>query len=147
MFYSYDYVRTSTDIGLINDVAQAINGEFAALTCYEQLAKITANDEIRKQILEIRHDEFRHYQAFSQIYIYLTGKQPTPQLLEQCPTDYWAGLHAAFKDEQKTSDFYREVADKTQDPYIKEQFLRAAADEQNHAVWFLYFLTQHEKKH
>ena len=49
-------------------------------------------------------------------------------------------LGPAFKDEQETVDFYLDLADQTQDQSIKKVFQRAAADEQNHAVWFLYLL-------
>ena len=37
-----------------------------------------------------------------------------------------------------------EVADGASDRSIKEAFRRAAADEQNHAVWFLYFFTKNK---
>ncbi|MBK5441663.1 hypothetical protein JFU13_01025 [Peribacillus sp. TH24] len=36
--------------------------------------------------------------------------------------------------------FYLGIADEVTNPSIKEAFRRAAADEQNHAVWFLYYL-------
>ncbi|MEX2104134.1 MAG: ferritin family protein, partial [Bacilli bacterium] len=88
-----------------------------------------------------RNDEIKHYQAFTQIYVSLTGWQPSPQIIEQCETEYAAGLRASFKDEQNTTDFYLDIAEKSNDPYIKETFRRASADEQNHAVWFLYYLT------
>ena len=70
----------------------------------------------------------------------LTGKQPTPKITEQCATDYRMGLNTAFHDEQETVDFYHRIAAKTDVPYIKETFSSAAADEQNHAVWYLYFM-------
>jgi rubrerythrin len=136
-----NYYRTDT--GLLSDITQAINGEYSAIACYEQLAKLAPNMDERNRILEIRNDEMKHYQTFSQIYIALTGRQPTPHIVEQCPSEYIAGLHFAFEDEQKTVDFYHEISDKANDPYVKEQFKRAAADEQNHAVWFLYFM-QHK---
>lgn len=137
MYYT-NYYRAETT--LIPDVAKAINGQYSAIACYEQLAKMAPNTEERNQILEIRNDEIKHFQIFSQIFTSLSGRQPTPQIVEQCPSDYRTGLNSAFIDEQKTVDFYLEIADKTNDPYIKEQFKRASADEQNHAVWFLYFL-------
>lgn len=34
-----------------------------------------------------------------------------------------------------------DIADETNNQFIKEVFRRSAADEQNHAVWFLYYLT------
>ncbi len=141
-YYSY---RVPYDQALINDITKAINGQYSAIICYEQLAKMATNETVRNRILEIRQDEIRHYQVFSRIYTSLTGKQVTPQKAEACPSEFRAGLDAAFQDEQHTVDFYLEISDKAHDPFIKEQFKRASADEQNHAVWFLYFLTQQHR--
>ena len=127
---------------LTQDISKAINGQYSAIACYTKLAELAPTGEERKQILEIRKDEISHYQVFSQIFISITGTQPTPQMTETCPTSYKAGLQSAFKDEQETVDFYLDIAEKAQDPFIKEKFKRAAADEQNHAVWFLYFYTK-----
>lgn len=127
---------------LTQDISKAINGQYSAIACYTKLAELAPTGEERKQILEIRKDEISHYQVFSQIFISITGTQPAPQMTETCPTSYKAGLQAAFKDEQETVDFYLDIAEKAQDPFIKEKFKRAAADEQNHAVWFLYYYTK-----
>ncbi|MDF2720989.1 MAG: YhjR [Paenibacillus sp.] len=86
------------DSGLIQALTKAINGEYGAILCYEQLAKMAPNEEERKQILEIRNDEIKHFHAFSHLYTALTGKQPVPQIMESCPTSYVPGLHFAFKD-------------------------------------------------
>ena len=93
----------------------------------------------RNKILEIQKDEKRHLEEFSSIYTNLTGRQPTYKITEECPDKYRAGIEFAFKDEQEAVDFYLDIADKAQDPTIKDRFRRAAADEQNHAVWFLFF--------
>lgn len=127
---------------LIQDIYKAINGQYSAIACYTKLAELALTEEESKQILEIRKDEIAHYQVFSQIYVAITGTQPTPQITETCPSSYKDGLQFAFKDEQNTVDFYLNIAEKAQDPYIKEKFKRAAADEQNHAVWFLYYFTK-----
>ena len=134
-------MHPSTD-HLTQDISKAINGQYSAIACYSRLAEIAPTEEERKQILEIRKDEINHYQVFSQIYVAITGTQPTPQLTETCPPGYKNGLQFAFKDEQNTVDFYLDIAGKAQDPYIREKFKRAAADEQNHAVWFLYYYTK-----
>jgi rubrerythrin len=114
MYYTNGvFTRSTAEISLIADIAKAINGEYSAIFCYEQLAKLAPNQEAGNQILEIRDDEIKHYQAFSQIYVSLTGRQPTPQIIEQCETEYAAGLRASFKDEQKTTDFYLDIAEKS----------------------------------
>jgi rubrerythrin len=134
--------RAPQDVELVQDIKKAIDGEYSAIICYEQLAKIAPTEKERNQILEIRNDEISHYRTFAGIYMQLTGRQPQPQITEECATVYKKGLEASIEDEQKTVDFYLDIAEKAQNPYIKEQFKRAAADEQNHAVWFLYFYTK-----
>jgi rubrerythrin len=141
MYYYNHHFRPNSDVSLVNDIAKAINGQYSAIVCYERLAQLAPNEDVRKQIIEIRQDEIRHFQIFSQIFTSLSGKQPMPQIIQGCPSDYRAGLHFAFKDEQETVDFYLNISEKANDQLIKEHFRRASADEQNHAVWFLYFMT------
>ena len=133
-------MQTSTNTEVLNDILKAIDGEYTAIACYELLANQAPNDEIKKRILEIRNDEIRHYETFWYLYISLTGKQPSPKNTRQCPADYRSGVLAAFTDEQETVDFYHNIARNTDNPVIRDAFTRASADEQNHAVWFLYFL-------
>lgn len=84
---------------------------------------------IRDRILEKRSDEMRHYQIISQVYFSLTGKQYTPKMNAKCTNDYRKCILHAFKYEQETIDFYHDI----------QQFMQVSLDEQNHAVWFLYF--------
>jgi len=127
---------------LDQDVEKAINGEYSAIDCYARLANMAPDKKEREQILEIRQDEIKHYQQFVQIYRSLTGVPPQPKITEECPSGYVKGLEFAIEDEQKTVDFYMEIADNAADPFIKDVFRRAAADEQNHAVWFLYYFSK-----
>lgn len=127
---------------LVKDIEQAVNGEFSAVQCYAALAKLAPNEAVSKQILEIREDESKHLQQFMQIYSRLTGQKAQPKVSESCPNQYIEGLEAALEDEQHTVDFYLTISDETNNQYIKEIFRRAAADEQQHAVWFLYYFTK-----
>jgi len=140
--YNNEYVQFRNNTLLVRDIQKAINGEFSAISCYEKLAQKAPSQNVRDQILEIREDEKRHFNEFQSIYTRLTGRQPTAKITEECPNAYEHGVEAAFIDEQETVDFYLDLADKAQDVTIKESFRRAAADEQNHAVWFLYFLNK-----
>ncbi|ARI77152.1 ferritin family protein [Halobacillus mangrovi] len=134
--------RVNKDTKLVQDIKKAIDGEFSAISCYKQLAENAPLADEMRQIREIRQDEIRHFQDFSQIYTSITGEKPSPQLTEECPTDYRKGLETAFFDEQQTSEFYLDIVDQAKDSKIKDIFRRAAADEQNHAVWFLYYLNR-----
>ncbi len=129
---------------LVSNIEKAINGEYSAINCYAKLANLASKENEQNQILEIRQDEIRHFQQFIQIYVSLTGKQPQPKIIEECPNVYLNGLEFALQDEQRTVDFYLEIADDATNQYIKEVFRRAAADEQNHAVWFLYYFLKNK---
>ena len=102
--YPTYFQLNQVDQQLLNDLTQAIHGEYSAIQCYEQLAKKAANEEEKKQILEIREDEIKHFKTFSRIYTQLTGKKPVPKVTEPCPRDYCDGLQFALQDE-KPSNF------------------------------------------
>lgn len=129
---------------MISNLEKAINGEYSAINCYAKLANLAKDEKEKQQILEIRLDEQKHFQQFSQIYTSLTGRQPQPKISEECPSVYLNGLEFALQDEQETVDFYLDIADGSTDPTIREAFRRAAADEQNHAVWFLYYYSKNK---
>ncbi|MBS4174358.1 ferritin-like domain-containing protein [Bacillus sp. FJAT-49736] len=124
----------------MSDLSKAINGEYEAIQCYEYLINQTTNPEIREQLIEIRNDEICHYETFYNLYLSLTNTHPPVSMTKKCPPDFKSGIIAAFKDEQNTTDFYHAVARNIKEKYLKEPFQQAALDEQNHAVWFLYFM-------
>ncbi|WP_430494396.1 ferritin family protein [Rossellomorea marisflavi] len=136
------YERSIRDTQLIHDIQTAIHAEYSALTCYEKLAKLAPVKEERDKILEIQKDEKRHFKEFTRIYTNLTGRQPMFMISGECPDEYRSALEYSFVDEQEGVDFYLNIADKAEDAVIKDRFRRAAADEQNHAVWFLYLIQQ-----
>ncbi|GER65862.1 hypothetical protein BpJC7_12570 [Weizmannia acidilactici] len=122
------------------NLIRAINGEYSAIACYEQIARRAPSPQFRDIIMEIRDDEIRHFQTFSGFYTNITGTRPQPKINEPCPPTYTGGLEFGVKDEQNTVDFYRKIANSVQDPVMKMAFEDAAKDEQHHAVWFLYLL-------
>ncbi|AMO84496.1 ferritin-like domain-containing protein [Solibacillus sp. FSL K6-1781] len=128
---------------LISNLTKAINGEFTAIHFYEHLAKLAPTQEIQNRILEIRNDEMRHFQGFSNSYFSITGHYPTPQITEEMPNNFKQGVLGAFKDEQEAVEFYHLAARQAGNSYIAHQFQSNASDEQNHAVWFLYFMTHY----
>lgn len=79
----------------------------------------------------------RHFRSFTRT---SQAEIPQPQISEACPSTYKGGLEFAVEDEQNTVDFYRELARSANNPAMEQAFLKAAEDEQHHAVWFLYLL-------
>lgn len=135
------YICPEASAPFIRELERAIDGEYSAINCYEQLARMAPSQEQRDTICEIRNDEIRHYHQFTELYARLTGRMHTPRLIEECPNQYRAGLLFAFRDEQNTVDFYNRLSDEAPDLDIRDMFRRISADEQQHAVWFLSFLT------
>lgn len=129
---------------LIKQMKDAINGEYKAIKCYEKLAKMAPNDQERERILEIRNDEIKHFTELVKLYSGIFGRDPKPELMGECPDHYERGLEEALIDEQKTVDTYLTIADYATNTAIKRFFTRAAKDEQQHAVWFLYFWTKNK---
>ncbi|MFD1426546.1 rubrerythrin [Kroppenstedtia sanguinis] len=129
------------DLILLQDIVKSINGQYNAITCYAQIAEMAPVQQ-KEKILGIRQEEIRHYHTFVNIYISLTGQKPPEITPEPCPKNYREALEFALKDEQETVDFYLHIADRALTPYIKQAYMRAAQDEQRHAVWFLFFWTK-----
>lgn len=126
---------------MLERIRTAIGGEYNAIACYEVLMNQAENEKERHQIAEIREDEIRHYQIFSSVYQQLTGETFRPQQTERCPDTYREGLRHAVEDEQNTVDFYLESGDLSPNPQVQSLFYRISRDEQQHAVWFLYFFS------
>jgi rubrerythrin len=139
--YYSDFYR-QVNQALAQQVLRAVNGEFNAIHCYTRLEKLVSRPKEKEVVREILSDEKKHLDEFSRLYISLTGKQPTVAKSNECPHAKEDIFEFSFNDEQETTDFYLEIADQTTDPTIKSMFTRASADEQNHAVWFLYFITK-----
>ncbi|XRG79423.1 ferritin-like domain-containing protein [Rossellomorea sp. GAMAL-10_SWC] len=144
MYFYQNSGQLFRDQKLMNEIEKAINGEYSAISCYTKLANMAKDKNERKIILEIKEDEIKHYNQFVSIYTSLTGRQPQANISENCPNTYIDGLEFALKDEQETVDFYLSISDGTSNQFIKHAFNRAAKDEQNHAVWFLYFFTKNK---
>lgn len=126
---------------MIKEIAKAVNGEYSAIQCYTKLIEMAPTEKEKSIIREIRQDEMRHFHELSALFMLIANRQPVPEISEKCPGEYREGLRFAFEDEQETVDFYHEIGDRANHPFVREVFRRAAADEQNHAVWFLSMLT------
>ncbi len=63
--------------------------------------------------------------------------ESTSTITEPCPQNYYIeGLQFATEDEQKTVDFYLEIADQSRLSFVKEIFQRAVKDKQFESYTF-----------
>lgn len=130
----------------LEKLEKAIDKEHTAIHCYDKMANNAPSHQEKQRILEIRQDELNHFDQFSYIYESYTGKRHNPKLVEECHDDYADMLKVAFENEQEAVDDYLEMSDLPLQSHIRRAFRRAAADEQNHAVWFLAFFTERKMK-
>jgi rubrerythrin len=123
------------DETLRRDIRKAINDEFKAISYYTKLAEMAPDNNARQAILGIRQDEIRHFNAFSQSYLSLTGGYPRINLVTpgDLPSNYRQGVRESIQDEAETVQFYLSIANRLSDPRAKRRFIRAAYDEQRHA--------------
>lgn len=131
----------SADGQMIERLGTSITSEYNAIHCYEVLMNEARTETEKRQIAEIRNDEVRHYHTFSALYHQLTGRTYSAHQTEMCPNTYPEGLRHAIESEQNAVDFYLESGDEAHNPHVRSVYYRIAKDEQQHAVWFLYFYT------
>jgi rubrerythrin len=128
------------DAALINDVIRAIILEVYAYNFYENLAELAPTDYERNVIKSIQNDEARHYHWFSMILQRLGGDLPEfPAGV--IPSDFTEGLKIAIQDELNAASFYQNIAYNALDHQIQMHFMHASHDEQRHATWLQYIMT------
>ncbi len=129
-----------TDSSLINDVIEAIIGEVQAYNFYERLAELAPTDYERDVIKSIQQDEARHYHWFTMILQSFGGNLPDFPAVAM-PSDFTEGLKIAIQDELNAASFYQNIAYNAVEHQIQMHFMHASHDEQRHASWLQYILT------
>jgi rubrerythrin len=128
------------DAALINDVIEAIIGEVQAYNFYEKLAELAPTDYERDVINSIQNDEARHYHWFTMIIQRLGGNLPEI-LAGVLPADFMEGLKIAIQDELNAASFYQNIGYNAVDHQMQMHFMHASHDEQRHASWLQYILS------
>ncbi|MDG5789676.1 ferritin-like domain-containing protein [Evansella sp. AB-P1] len=139
MYSSHYYASSGENRELLSHLITVINEEYTSIYLYKQMEKNAPTIKQKEVIKEIRQDEIRHFNQFSELYYSIKGEKYEPELLRKCPSNYLESLRDAFIDEQSATDFYLALSDQSFHPQINQMFQRASADEQNHAIWLLYF--------
>jgi rubrerythrin len=133
-------IPQEADAALINDVIDAIIGEVQAYNFYENLAELAPTDYERGVINSIQQDEARHYHWFTMILQRLGGNIPEIPA-GVLPADFMEGLKIAIQDELNAASFYQNIAYNAVDHQMQMHFMHASHDEQRHASWLQYILT------
>lgn len=137
-YYNDIYRQQPSQLAI--DIEKAINLKYNAINCYAELSQMAPNNLTKANIIGIREDDIKHYQAFLQIYRILTGINLEVKPTQICAKTYAEGIETAFLNEQLESRFYLKIADETTNQDVKNVFYRAAMEDMIHSNWFLYYM-------
>jgi rubrerythrin len=125
---------------IFNAILDAIKGEAAAIDFYTRLVQLAPNKKHREDILHALEDEKIHLKEFTKLYTDLTGKKPIYQVKKTTFQSYEEGLRKAYEDELEAYEDYRDSYLLTQNPPVRDVFLRAFTDEIEHATRFGFLI-------
>lgn len=125
---------------LIGAILAGIKGEATAIDFYSRLVDEAPNEKHKADILHALEDEKIHLKQFTEIYITLTGNQPAYKIKKVKFDSYYEGLQKAYEDELEAYEEYRDNYLLTQNPPVRDVFLRAFTDEIEHATRFGYLM-------
>lgn len=128
---------------VINALAEAIYTEKEAIALLNQLTVLAPTHKEHNQLTVMRQEENRHLHQFTTAYYELISHYPEVNDKGDCSILYRQGIQQLIEAKQNNVSFYLDVGDwlNKQDPILAQVFKRAAADEQQHAIWLVYFLT------
>ncbi|CAM3092757.1 ferritin family protein [Sporolactobacillus spathodeae] len=137
-FHSFPYYREidSVNAQIVNRVLDGIKAEATAIEFYSRLSEIAPTTEAKADILHALDDERIHLQKFTELYLRLTGRQPSYQIVPITFNSFQEGAREAYRTELEAYEEYRNAYLMTQDPIIRDVFLRAFTDEIEHAIRF-----------
>jgi rubrerythrin len=119
-------------------VMKAIIGEATAVDFYSRLIKEAPNELQRAFIEDALLDEQKHLNAFTKLYVYLTGQMPQYRIQPVQYSSYKEGLLYAMKDELEAHSYYRDITLSTTDQLVIDTFAYAMNDEIEHATTFAF---------
>lgn len=123
---------------LVDEICKSIKGEAEAINFYTRLLKIAPNKKHREDIKHALNDERIHLRYFTGLYRQLTGAQPFYKTEKARFSNYYDGLKKAFYDEIEAYEMYRDIYLMTNDPMIRDIYLKAFTDEMEHASRFSF---------
>ncbi len=129
-----------SDRRLISDIKESVIREVHAYDYYTRLAAMARDEQDRQTILNIRHDEMKHYRWFTAILQRLGAGQPEIPA-GASPRSFEEGVRYSIRDELDAAAFYQNIAYRARDRSIEMHYLHAAQDEQRHAAWFQNMLS------
>lgn len=118
------------------DLLAGLKREASAVDFYSRLANVAPNQTHKNDILHALEDKKFHWKQFNDLYIALTGTQPSYQIDQVTFQDYREGLQKAYELEVEGYEEFRNRCLQSQHPLVRDVFLRVLAEEKEHATRF-----------
>lgn len=139
-YFRNSHITPDSNQRFLDHLEKIVNAEHHAIQIYGKLLELTQNKMFRNIIENIRNDEKRHFQTFSEIYTQLTHGKQAVLTDATLPKSFINGVDDSVKDELEDSKFYQDTAQVTTNEPIRRHLMNASHDEQRHATWFMYIL-------
>lgn len=124
---------------------KAMKGEAEARKYYRRLMDEAPNEREADMIEHFFEDETKHFSKFRMLYEMITGKEPELANLESPDIDgYLEGIEQAILDELEAYEFYRDIYLSNNNPIVRDIFLEAFTDENEHAAHLNYLYTKNK---
>lgn len=139
----FGYIAVNQELS--QKLIKAMTGEQDAREYYETLMTMTRSQEDRKIISKIMEDEKKHFNNFYRLYITLTGHQPIlPPVQQLRISSYVEGIKKSIMDETDAYEFYRDIYLAYLNPMVRQIFLEAFTDENEHAIRLNYLYAKNK---
>lgn len=138
----YGYVTYSVTPA---QLLKAMREEAKARKHYKKLAGM-APDEKEADIIEhFYEDETKHLSKFRMLFEMITGKEPElSNIASPGFGSYLEGIEQAILDELEAYEFYRDIYLSGSNPMVRDMFLEAFTDENEHAAYLNYLYTRNK---
>ncbi len=127
----------------LNLVSDSYYNELAASQNYLIMAEKAPTEEARRLHLQSSQDEYRHAEDFEEIYLNITGKEPSPSNLQPISAQqrsYIEYLMDQLFDEWKDANKYKYMYLLTTNPEYCDPLFNATLDEITHTLLDTYLI-------
>ncbi|OIJ11470.1 cupin [Anaerobacillus alkalilacustris] len=138
---SSDFILRShqgEDQQVFDAILSGIKREASAIDLYSRLANVAPNYNHKNDILYALEGKKAQFMQFSNLYMTLTGRQPSYQIDKIPFHSYQEGLEKAYDAEIEGYEEYQKSSLLTQNPFVRNVFLWAFTSEKENAARFGY---------
>jgi len=131
---------------VIEMIKEGIKDKCSGAKFYDALANMAEDENCKRILHKIHHDEEKNKKIFIEIYKILLGVEPSPEDLEcECKTvsqNMMENFENAFFDEINAIDFYRKLYFVFLNQEIRDALFEIITDEQSHAMILNYLISK-----